>query len=339
MSDTLRVAVIGAGQIAQRAHLPGYAQAGAELVALCDNAHPELESIAAKYQIERTYRKWKEMLAEGGFDAVSICTPPFLHYEMAIETLQRGIHVLVEKPMAVSLSEAEGMVAAAKKSTAMLMVSHNQRFTAPHQLVKEILDSGELGRIYLVHSVLGHSGPEVWSPAQEWYFRPEQAGRGVMADLGYHKLDLIRWLTGQDYVRISSFCNTFEKNTTLEDSVVINFQLSGGTLGTMQVSWVFRPDWENSLVLRCERGMIRVPTEAIDPVKVLRLNRAGKVVDSEHRCSSNDPSGWFGAVQAFVDAIQAHGPSPVSGEEGCLAMAAVLAASESVEQNKIVSLT
>jgi predicted dehydrogenase len=159
-----------------------------------------------------------------------------------------------------------------------------------------------------------------------------------MADLGYHKLDLIRWLTGQDYVHMAAFSTTFEKNTTLEDSVVINFQLSSGTLGTIQVSWVFRPDWENSLVIRGERGVIRVPTEVSDPVKVLLLNRAGNIVETEHRCSSTDPSGWFGAVQAFVDAIQNQAPSPVSGEEGYLAMKAVLAASESVEQNKIVSL-
>lgn len=339
MGNALRAAVIGAGQIAQLGHLPGFAQAGAELVALCDNTHPELEAIAAKYQVRRAYRDWKEMLGEGGFDMVSICTPPFLHCAMAVEALQRGYHVLVEKPMAISLSECDQMIEAAQLSKTLLMVSHNQRYIAAHQLVKAILDSGELGKPYLVHGVFGHSGPEVWSPTQTWYFRRDHAGQGVIADLGYHKLDLICWITGQHLVHIGAFSNTFEKATSLEDSAVFSFQLSGGTLGTLQVSWVFRPDWENSLTLRCEHGVIHVPTESTEPVQVSRLDSLDREVKSEHLCKTQDPSGWFGAVQAFVTAIQTGGPSPVPGADGRAVMAAVLAASEAILQKKIVSLT
>ena len=339
MGNALRVAVIGAGQIAQRGHLPGYAQAGAELVALCDNTHPELEAIAAKFQVKHAYRDWKEMLAEGGFDTVSICTPPFLHCEMSTEALRRGYHVLVEKPMAISLVECDQMIEAAHQSKTLLMVSHNQRFIAAHQLVKAILDSGELGKPYLVHGVFGHSGPEVWSPTQTWYFQRDRAGQGVIADLGYHKLDVIGWITGQRLTQMAAFGATFEKATTLEDSAVFSFQLSGGTLGTLQVGWVFRPDWENSLTLRCERGVIRIPTEAADPVRIISLDNLGQVVETEHVPETQDMSGWFGAVQAFVTAIQTGGASPVPGTDGRAALAAVLAASEAIEQHKIVSLT
>ncbi|HEX7393800.1 MAG TPA: Gfo/Idh/MocA family oxidoreductase [Anaerolineaceae bacterium] len=338
MGNALRVAVIGAGQIAQRGHLPGYTQAGAELVALCDSTHPELEAITAKYHVKRAHRDWKEMFAEGGFDAVSICTPPFLHCEMSVEALRRGYHVLVEKPMAMSLAECDQIIEAAQKSKTLLMVSHNQRFMAVHQLAKAILDSGELGKPYLIHGVFGHSGPEVWSPTQTWYFQRDRAGRGVITDLGYHKLDIICWITGQNLAQIGAFSNTFEKATDLEDTAVFSFQLSGGMLGTLQVSWVFRPDWENSLTLRCERGVIRVPTEATDPVRVIKLDNLGRVVESEHVCKTQDISGWFGAVQAFVTAIQTGGPSPVPGTDGRAVLAAVLAASEAIEQKKTVSL-
>lgn len=338
MSNALRVAVIGAGQIAQRGHLPGYAQAGAELVALCDSTHPELDTITAKYQVKRAYRDWKEMLAEGGFNAVSICTPPFLHCEMSVEALRRGYHVLVEKPMAIGLAECDQMIEAAHQSQTLLMVSHNQRFIPAHQLAKAILDSGELGRPYLIHGVFGHSGPEVWSPTQTWYFQRERAGQGVIADLGYHKFDIVCWISGQNLVQIGAFSNTFEKATILEDSAVFFFQLSGGMLGTLQVSWVFRPDWENSLTLRCEHGVIHIPTEATAPVRVIKLDNLGRVVKSEHLFETQDISGWFGAVQAFVTAIQTGGPSPVTGTDGRAILAAVLAASEAIEQKKIVTL-
>ncbi len=338
MSEALRVAVIGAGQIAQRGHLPGFTRAGAELVALCDSAHPELEQIAGQYSIQKTYRDWNEMLDQGGFDAVSICTPPFLHCEMAVASLRRGLHVLVEKPMAVSLAECDQMIAAAEESGKMLMVSHNQRFMAAHQLAKAILDSRELGQLYLIHGVFGHSGPEVWSPTQTWYFQRAQAGMGVMSDLGYHKLDLITWLAGQQLDQVAAFSSTFEKDTSLEDSAVFSFHLSGGTLGTLQVSWVFRPDWENSLSLRCERGVLRVPTEASDPVRVLRRDAQARIVETEHRIQTQDPSGWFGALQAFVNAVQAGGPSPVPGREGRAVLAALAAAAQSIRDTKVVSL-
>mgnify|MGYP005817314509 CR=1 FL=1 len=338
MESGIRAAVIGAGQIAQRGHLPGYAQMGVELAALCDSANPELETVAAKYQIKRVYRDWKEMLTAGGFDVVSICTPPFLHCDMTVEALRRGYHVLVEKPMAMNLTECDLMIEAAQQSGRLLMVSANQRFIAAHQLAKSILDSGELGRLYLIHGVFGHSGPEVWSPTQTWYFQRERAGQGVISDLGYHKLDLICWMAGQALDRISAFAGTFEKATSLEDSAVFSFQLSRGTLGTLQVSWVFRPDWENSLVLRCERGVIRVPTEATDPLRVLRLDPQGRVAESEHYIQTQDTSGWFGAIQAFVNAVQTGKPSPVSGAEGKAALAAVLAAGQAIVESRVVTL-
>lgn len=338
MIEPLRVAIIGAGKIAQLGHLPGYLEAGAEIAALCDNNHPGLEDIASAFHVRRCYRDWREMLAEGGFQAVSICTPPFLHAEMAVECAKQDYDVLVEKPMAVSLEECDRMIAAANEAGVLLMVSLNQRYLAAHQIAKEILASGMLGKPYLVHGVFGHSGPEVWSPTQQWYFRPERAGLGVLADLGYHKIDLVRWMTGQEVVQISAFTKTFEKGTTLEDTAVLTLSLSGGTLVTLQVSWVFRPDWENSLVIRCEQGVIRVPTEASEPVRVLRMDENGRQVESTHVCVSNDPSGWFGAVKAFVTAIQTGSTSPVAGIEGRAAQAAVFGAAESAKFQRTISL-
>ena len=335
MADGLKVAVIGAGAIAQRGHLPSYVQAGAQVAALCDSAHPELEALGAQYGA-RCYRDWREMLADGGFDAVSVCTPPYLHAEMTIAAAEHGYHALVEKPMALNLDECDRMIAAAEQAGTLLMISHNQRFMAAHEIAKKVLDGGELGRPYLVHGVFGHGGPELWSPAQEWYFRAERAGMGVMADLGYHKLDLIRWLLGQEYAQISAFRQTFEKPTTLEDTVALAFEMAGGALGTVHVSWVFRPEYQNNLVVQCERGAIHVPTEAADPVRVTWLDEQGRVMAMQQHRTSADAPGWLGAITAFVTAIRSGGPSPVSGAEGRAALQAVLCAAEAAEQQKVV---
>lgn len=333
----VRVAVIGAGQIAQRGHLPGLLEAGAEITALCDYSLPQLEEVGAKFHVHRVYRDWHAMLDAGGFEAVTLCTPPYLHAEMAIECARRGLHVLVEKPMALTLQQCDQMITAAEQAGTMLMISHNQRFMAAHLLAKEILDSGLLGRLYLAHGVFGHGGPEIWSPTQQWYFRADHAGAGVIADLGYHKLDLIRWLTGQEITAVGAMGATFEKQTSLEDSAVMIVHLSGNALATLQVSWVFKPDWENSLVIRGERGVLSIPTETSQPLRLSYRSSSGRVIESTHRCDSNDPSGWFGAIRAFLTALEKGSP-PVDGKEGRAVMAAVLAATRSIQKHTIIPL-
>ena len=338
MSGQLRAAIIGSGQIARLGHIPGYQKAGVEIAAICDVNETTVKQTAETFGIPRVYTDWQKMLGDGGFEVVSICTPPFLHFKMAVECSLRGLGVLVEKPMALTLDECDQMVEAAQKGGALLMVSQNQRFIAAHRLAKEILDSSRLGKPYLVHAVFGHSGPEVWSPAQQWYFQPGRAGFGVMSDLGSHKIDLVRWLLGQDITWISAFAHTFEKKTELEDTAIFNIQLSGGTLCTLHVSWAFRPDWDNSLEVRCERGVIRVPTEAAEPVRVMSVDGEGRKMESTYQCATEDPSGWFGAVKAFVTAVSEKQPSPCPGSEGRAALAAVLAAHQSVVEKKVIHI-
>ncbi len=112
----LRVAVIGSGQIARRGHLPGYARAGASVGALCSRPGAELDALADDFGVDRRYTDWRSMLDAGGFEAVSICTPPALHCEMAVECLRRGLAVLVEKPMALTVEECDRMNAAAAEA-------------------------------------------------------------------------------------------------------------------------------------------------------------------------------------------------------------------------------
>jgi predicted dehydrogenase len=248
---------------------------------------------------------------------------------MTVECVRRGSHVLVEKPMALTLEQCDQMITAAETAGVCLMVSQNQRFMAQHRKAKEILDAGLVGEVYLVHSVFGHGGPENWSPTHQWYFTPSMAGLGVCADLGIHKIDLVRWITGQEVAWISAFSHTFEKPTSLEDTVVMSIQLSGGTLATIQVTWAFHPGWQNSLVMQGERGAIYVPTDVSEPVRLLSDKEA------LYPCPTDDPAGVFGSLKAFVRAIQNGEQVPVPGQEGRASMAAILAASQSAAERTV----
>ena len=112
----------------------------------------------------------------------------------------KGKNVLVEKPMAMSLAEAKSMVAAAKKAKKLLMVNQSQRKYAAHVKAKEVMDSGIMGKVLHVTAMFGHEGPEFWSPTGKWFFKKKEARFGAMADLGVHKADLIRFLTGKEIV-------------------------------------------------------------------------------------------------------------------------------------------
>lgn len=326
VEQTIRVAVIGTGKIAELGHLPGYVKACAQIVALCSTDPASLEQMASAYQVKRCYTDWHQLLAEGGFDAVSICTPPALHHEMTIAALEQGYHVLVEKPMATSISECDEMMAAAEKHKRLLMIAHNQRFRAHHIVAKQILDSGRLGSVRRVHTEFAHGGPENWSPTGQWYFDKGHAGFGVLIDLGYHKIDLLRWLLGQEVEQIHLMTATFEKPTTLDDTAVAMLQFDSGVLGTIQVSWAHHPNVLDSVSIDCKKGMIIVSSDYAEPVRVLEQSDGGTVIESAITCHSAADPGWLGAVGAFVQAIRSGSPSPVPGKEGKATLKAVLQA-------------
>lgn len=338
MNSKLRVAIIGSGQIARLGHIPGYQKAGAEITAICDVTETSVKQVSETFGIGRYYTDWKQMLTDGGFEAVSICTPSAFHCAMAVESARRGYHVLCEKPMATNLAECDQMIAAAQENHILLMISHNQRYMPAHRVAKEILQSGELGKPYLVQTVFGHSGPEKWSPTGQWYFSPVLAKIGVLADLGYHKLDLVQWLLGQDIVEIGAASGTFEKDTPLEDTFAGILKFRSGAIGTVVASWVYKPDMENSVTVRCEKGVLIVPADDGCSVIVRKILDLGKTEEVIHKITSDDHAGWFGAVGAFVEAVNGGLPSPISGKEAKRVMSVILTGYEAISSKQIKTI-
>ena len=130
------------------------------------------------------YTDYKDLLKNKDIDAVSVCSPNRFHGVVTLAALKAGKHVLVEKPMAMSLVEARSMVAAAKKAKKLLMVNQSQRKYAAHVKAKEVMDSGIMGKVLHVTAMFGHEGPEFWSPTGKWFFKKKEARFGAMADLG-----------------------------------------------------------------------------------------------------------------------------------------------------------
>jgi predicted dehydrogenase/nucleoside-diphosphate-sugar epimerase len=186
---TLRVALIGCGAIAEQMHLPVLAgHEGIELAALVDRDEKRARKLADGYEVKMVCRDADD-LAEGSIDAAILATPPFHHAPGSIALMRRGIHVLVEKPMALNLAEAEEMCRVAEEEGVTLAVGYFRRLYPSIRLLKGMLESGPWGRALSFSAEAG--GMYNWRAATLGNMRKELAGGGVLIDFGSHVLDLL----------------------------------------------------------------------------------------------------------------------------------------------------
>jgi predicted dehydrogenase len=339
----LRVGVIGCGSIAQHRHLPEYqANKNVELVAVCDSNEERANQIAEKYEVE-AYTNYEDLLSSGTVDAVSVCTPNYLHAPISIAALNAGLHVLCEKPMSTSKQEAEAMIGAAKESGKKLMIAHNQRFVASHQRARQLIASGEIGKIYSFRTAFGHGGPEGWSVdgKESWFFEKDKAFVGAMGDLGVHKTDLLRYVLGEEITEVGSFVETSAKVfADVDDNAVCVLKTESGIIGTLAASWAYVSKEDNSTIIYGEKAILRLEDDPNNSLVVQYVN--GDVVNYQlGKIQSNDAGGQrtTHVINHFVDAVIHNQEPPVPGEEGLKSLAVILAALQSNETKQIVKVS
>jgi UDP-N-acetylglucosamine 3-dehydrogenase len=242
--------------------------------------------------------------------------------------------------MATSEGEAKEMIAAAEANNVFLMIGHNQRLMPPHVKAKEILKSGRLGRVLTFRTAFGHPGPEGWSVEgkDSWFFRKDKAFVGAMGDLGVHKADLLRWLLDDEVTEVAAFVDTLDKkDTDVDDNAVCLFRMGKGAFGTMTASWTYYKGEDNSTILYCENGVIKIGTDPVDQVIVELTDgtvdrfKAGPIATNSGQTHS-------GVIDLFMDSIQAGKPPVISGEEGMKSLNVILACLESAETGRFVKL-
>ena len=213
------IAIIGAGAIAD-VHIKAYAQYPdlCEVRAVCDLFPEKAEQLiqANGLAAAKAYKDCREAIVSGGIDAVSICLPPQMHAEIAVEALHSGCHVICEKPMACSLEECDAMIAAAKESGKILSVVVQNRCKTPNQKVKKILDEGLIGKVLFatVDSLWwrGQSYYDLW-----WRGTWDKESSGAMASHGVHHIDLMQWMLGMPESVYAVIRNVGHDNSECED--------------------------------------------------------------------------------------------------------------------------
>lgn len=235
--SVIRLGIIGAGGIAQAVHLPNLKKCeDVSLMAISDLDSSKAGLVAQKFGIPRFFSDPQNLLTKSEIDAVLIFTPTNSHLALTLMALEAGKHVFVERPIARKVSEAQKMVDAAKKADRILMVAMNHRFRPDSMILKNFLEGGELGDVFMVRiGWLKKKGR--WSGA-EWCFNKNISGGGVMMDIGLQMLDLSLWLLDNYSVeKISANLFNQTMGMPVEDTVACQLRMNGGKTITLHASW------------------------------------------------------------------------------------------------------
>jgi predicted dehydrogenase len=223
-AKTIRLGIVGCGGIAQLRHLPALSHAqGIEVIALSDLDEARLESIAAQFGVARRFKNYRELIESNEVDAVAVCVPTQFHAEVAMAALAAGKHVLVEKPLALTLDECDLLIERATRNESLkVLIGFNLRW---HRLVleaRERIHSGELGKIKLVRTVFTN-GARHGEDFADWRRRRESGG-GAIFELGVHHFDLLRFLLGSEAAEV------YASSAPADETAVVSARMESGAL-------------------------------------------------------------------------------------------------------------
>ncbi len=329
-SHKLKVGIIGTGWIAE-AHIESLKQMpDVDIVAAADLIPGKAEAFMKRYGVEgvRFYPSHKEMLDAEQLDAVNICTYNATHAECAIYALQKGVNVLLEKPMCVTIEEAADIMRAEKASGKILSIGFQPRLDANMQMIKKIVDSGALGEIYYIQT----GGGRRRGIPNSTFIEKKTAGVGALGDIGCYSLDLVlnaigypKPLTVTGYT--SNFFGTNPEYNNPADAARFNvddfaaafIRLEGDIILDFRISWAMHIDTPGDTILMGKKGALRIPSTdcwngSVGGPMTLYHDVAGQQTETVIPLIP-DSEGFGGLfyqkIRSFLDAVKNGGTAPV----------------------------
>lgn len=339
----LKVAIIGTGAISN-AHIHSYLQFGerCEIVALCDLYPDKAEAKKSEFNLNaKIVSDYKELL-HAGIDLISICLPPYEHAPIAVDFLNAGSHVLVEKPMASSLEECDLMIEAAQKSGKVLSVVAQNRFTNPIMKLKNMLDTGLAGAI--LHAQVdsfwwrGHCYYDLW-----WRGTWEKEGGGCTLNHAVHHIDALLWMMGRPDQVQAFMSNVAHDNAEVEDISIAMLRYPNGALGQITSSVVHHGE-EQQFIFQGQHARISAPWKITAsssrangfPEKNVELEE--QLQEAYDRLPNLPYEGHTAQIDNVLTAIESVEPPLVDGTSGRSTLEMITAIYKSASTGENVSL-
>ncbi len=327
----LRWGIVGFGDIAQKAVAPAIRAHGrSELTAICRRRRDALAAGAAEFEVPHAYHDYQAMLAGAPIDAVYVATPVALHAPQARAAIERGLHVLVEKPMTLHLGEAEELVEAAERARVVLGVAYYQRFYPVNRRARELVSSGDLGTPIALHGNASAALDLTPDDPKAWRLDLAQSGGGPLMDLASHRLETFHSLAGEA-ARVAAFVDRRGLKGDVEDTASLIVQYRSGVQATLSSCWSVNPargDYE----VWCTHGYIRVPYTRGDELIVQRGSEV------ERQVLAGNPLHDLPLIEDFVDAVEGRAEHQLPGKVGLEVQRVLEAAYVSAAERRVVTL-
>ncbi len=333
----LRIGIIGTGGIAN-SHIDSYLkQPDVEVVAGADLIPGKAEKFFEDHKVEaKAFTDYKEMVDTMNLDAVSVCTYNRTHAECTIYALEHGVHVLLEKPMTVTLDEAVDICRAEKKSGKVLSIGFQPRFDDNMKMIKKIVQSGELGRVYYVQTGGGrrHGIPVSWS---ETFIENDKAGLGALGDIGCYSIDLVMNALGNPKpltvtgTATDYFGTTPEaysqvgkpecaKKFSVDDFASAYIRLEGGIVLDFRIAWYMHLDTPGDTIIMGTKGSLRIPSTdcwngSFNKPMTIYHDVAGEPVETVIPLLPATTDLFDRKIRSFLDAIITGGEAPVPSSQ------------------------
>ena len=334
----LKIGIIGAGWIAE-AHIDMYKKMpDVDIVAVADLIPGKAEALCERYGVEGVhyYLSGHEMLEAEQLDAVSVCTYNCQHAPCAIDALEHGCHVLLEKPFTVTLDEAVEVMRAEKKSGKILSLGFQPRMAVNMQMIKKIVDSGELGKVYYLQAGGGRRSG-IPTPYGTTFIEKETGGIGAIGDIGTYSLDMLLHAVGDPKpLTVSGYTSNFfgvrpdsypwhpeyAEKFGVDDFAAGFIRLEGGIILDFRISWAMHMDSCGDALILGTEGALRIPSTECwngdfpSPLKVYKKVAGQEICYEVPRCDDdNFGKMFYGKVRSFLDAIKNGGTAPVPSSQ------------------------
>ena len=340
-----KVAILGAGFITD-IHMESYHRfvPEAEVVAVYARDIDKAKAFAEKYHIPNWYDDLDNIIQNSGCEVVDICLPNFLHYEATLKAAIAGKHIIIEKPLAITIEQADEMIAACKKAGVKLMYAEELCFAPKYERVRQLVNEGAIGDIYMLKQAEKHSGPH-----SDWFYDINLSGGGVLMDMGCHAIAWFRWMLKNAkaesvYATMSTVLH--KGRTKAEDNSVVIIEFENGVTAIAENSWAKHGGMDDRSEVYGTGGVVYADlfmgNAAISYSKKgygYAMEKADTTVGWSFTVFEEAfNQGYPHELKHFIECVQQDKESVVTGEDGRAVLEIIYAAYASAAEGKKIML-